>query len=114
MAGSEKPTAAEEECAVIPENLCVDLHAHLPTKTSSADRDRPTAACLDSYESSSSKDSTNHDLAILENQGMPKSMPCAHENDTDLAYLNQIWPTLLDNTKAQIIDLIRQHGGDHE
>ena len=30
------------------------------------------------------KDGSNKDLDVSKNMGMPKSMPCAHENDTEL------------------------------
>ena len=29
------------------------------------------------------KDGSDKDLAVPQNMGMPKSMPCAHENDTE-------------------------------
>jgi len=37
------------------------------------------------------------------------------QNDPDLAYLIKVWPSLQDTVKQDILNLIRQHGGDdHE
>jgi hypothetical protein len=61
------------------------------------------------------KDASDKDLGISQNSGMPKSMPCAHENDTesglsdagppspDIAVLADLLATLPDPDRAGII-----------
>ncbi len=51
------------------------------------------------------------DLAIPENQGMPKSMPCGRENDTELAHVVEVWPKLADHIKRAIKALIESNMG---
>ena len=36
------------------------------------------------------------------------------QDDRDLARLIESWPTLPEDIKAQITNLISEHGGDHE
>ncbi|MFC1761815.1 hypothetical protein ACFL6U_07015 [Planctomycetota bacterium] len=72
-----------------------DSNLHSPKRTSPS-----------SYQASPAKDNENNDLGQEKNIGMPKSMPCEHENDTDLANLIESWPSLPDHIKQTIRTLI--------
>ena len=67
----------------------------------------PKVTSPSSYNPSPTNDSKDSDLENPQNAGMPKSMPCAHENDTDLAHLIESWPTLPDHIKQAIMALIQ-------
>ena len=50
-----------------------------------------------------------NDLTHDQETGMPKSMPSIHENDTDLAYMVESWPSLPEHIRAAIRALIDAH-----